>query len=308
MRETTILHLIRKPWIFLFLFTSKNTPRLPLPLYRPTPDELRENAENFALRWFGHSTLILELSETRILTDPIFGNASPFPGLMKRFQSSPIRREELPPIDCILISHNHYDHLEASTIRALRKDNTPLIVPKGLGATLEFWGISRERIHELAWDESISIGAITITATPARHYSGRGLRDRHQSHWNSYILDDGLHKVFFGGDSSYGTHFRDIGELHGGFDLVLLEIDAWNELWPDHHMFPHEALRATQELNSRLFMPIHWGVFDLAMHPWDESIRTIINLFDQAQIPTLTPVMGEKVRPGITETPRWWEA
>ena len=177
----------------------------------------------------------------------------------------------------------------------------------GVGARLRGWGIAADRIHELNWHDSATVAGVKITALLARHFSGRSLKDRDRTLWASYIFEADGRKIFFGGDSGYGKHFKEIGDAHGPFDLTCLEIDAWNERWPDNHMFPHQTIRAHRDLRGRELLPIHWGVFDLAIHPWDESIRQIAGFAAESEIPLLTPRMGETVTPGQSETGRWWE-
>ena len=290
-----------------FLFSSENAPNRELPTVPRNRTSFPAEPAEFSVTWLGHSSLIFELGGKRFLTDPVFGNAAPLPGIVRRYCAPPLPRRELPELDFILISHDHYDHLEYDTIRALRDSKVPFVTALGVGARLRGWGIAADRIHELNWHDSATVAGVKITALPARHFSGRSLKDRDRTLWASYIFEANGKKIFFGGDSGYGKHFREIGDAHGPFDLTCLEIDAWNERWPDNHMFPHQTIRAHRDLRGRELLPIHWGVFDLAMHPWDESIRQIAGLAAESEIPLLTPRMGEPVTPGQSETGRWWE-
>ena len=284
---------------FRFLFRSKNAPDSELPCVPLTRDSFPRKPEAFAVYWLGHSTLIFELSSVRFMTDPVFGNAAPLPGIVERYCESPLPREELPKLDFILISHDHYDHLEYATIHALRKDSVPFITPLGVGARLRGWGIAPERIHELNWGESLSFAGLKITALCARHFSGRSMGDRNRTLWAAFLIEGGGKRIFFGADGGYGKHFREIGDLYGPIDLVCLEIDAWNERWPNNHLFPDETIRAFRDLKGKTFLPIHWGVFDLAMHPWNESIKKVTEKARDAGIRILTPKMGEKILPEV---------
>lgn len=292
---------------YRFLFKSENAPQQELPIIKRNHNSFAVKPAEFSVTWFGHSSLIFELAGKRFLTDPVFGNAAPLPGIVRRFAPPPMPRHELPKLDFILISHDHYDHLEYATIRALRNSTITFVTSLGVGARLRSWGISADRIFELNWHDSVTVAGIKITAMPGRHFSGRFLNDRDQTLWAAYIFEANGKKIFFGGDSGYGKHFKEIGDTYGPFDLTCLEIDAWNERWPDNHMFPHQTIQAHLDLRGRLLLPIHWGVFDLAMHPWDESIGKITELASQSGIPLLTPQMGETVMPGKSETAHWWK-
>ena len=298
---------VKKSGFLKFLFKSKNAPSFQIPQKQDRHDSSTPLKDAFSVYWLGHSSLIFELGDTRFMTDPVFGNAAPVPGIVTRYCEPPIRRSELPPLDFIIVSHDHYDHLEYDTIRALRHTDIIFVTPVGVGARLRSFGIKPENIRELYWYESTQIGNTTITATPGRHFSGRTLKDRYKTLWAGWVIENGGRKIFFGGDSGYGKHFKDIGEKFGPFDLVCLEIDAWNENWKNNHMFPHEFPVAAKELNAKLAMPIHWAVFDLAMHPWKESITKVSEEAEKAGLPLFTPMMGEIAYPGKTKSWSWWQ-
>ena len=298
---------VKKSGFLQFLFKSKNAPSSQIPQKQDRHDSSTPLKDAFSVYWLGHSSLIFELGDTRFMTDPVFGNAAPVPGIVTRYCEPPIRRDELPPLDFIIVSHDHYDHLEYDTIRALRHTDIIFVTPLGVGARLRSFGIKPENIRELYWYESTQIGNTTITATPGRHFSGRTLKDRYKTLWAGWVIENGGRKIFFGGDSGYGKHFKDIGEKFGPFDLVCLEIDAWNENWKNNHMFPHEFPVAAKELNAKLAMPIHWAVFDLAMHRWKDSITMVSEEAEKAGLPLFTPMMGEIAYPGKTKTCPWWQ-
>jgi L-ascorbate metabolism protein UlaG (beta-lactamase superfamily) len=287
---------------------SPHAPSRELPAVALDRDSFAATPDDFSVRWLGHSSLVFELAGVRFVIDPVFGNAAPLPFAMQRYAPSPLAREDLPPLDFILISHDHYDHLEYATIRSLRDHDVPFIVPLGVGARLRGWGIGPERIHELNWNQDIVLDGIRITAQTARHFSGRTFRDRNTTLWNAYVIQGGGKSIFYGADGGYGTHFRQTGEAFGPFDLVCLEIDAWNDLWPNSHLFPEEVIQAHRDLGGGPLLPIHWGVFDLAMHPWDESIQRVAEHARASAVPLFTPKMGEKATPGLTTTQPWWES
>lgn len=285
-----------------FFFKSENGPKQKLPLIKPI---FNENVSEFALFWLGHSNTILELDGKRLIIDPVFANAGPIPFVVNRYTKAPLTRNELPKIDYVIITHNHYDHLERKTVQHLK--NSFFIVPLGVGETLQAWGIKKENIIELGWNEDFKHNNLLIMAVPSIHFSSRSYNDRDKTLWNSYIINSKNKKIFWSGDTGYNNLFKEYGEKYGPFDFVALEIDAWNESWPTTHLFPKEAIKAVEELQGKYFLPIHWGVFDLAMHKWDESINTIIELASEKNINVLTPKMGEKVDTNNLTFNHWWK-
>ncbi|MDR2261103.1 MAG: MBL fold metallo-hydrolase [Azoarcus sp.] len=287
---------------------SPNAPVAPLPKAALDKSSFSAAPAALAAYWLGHSSLIIELEGKRLLVDPVFGNAAPVPGIMRRYTSAPLAREHLPPLDYVLLTHDHYDHLEYATMRALRAWNVQFVVPYGVGAHLRKWGIAPGRIHETGWGEAYHADGLTFASERAIHFSGRTFGSRNTSLWTSWSLKGQQFRVFISGDSGYGEHFRDIGAKHGPFDLAFIEIDAWNEGWPRTHMFPEEVIRAYHDIGARAMVPVHWGVFDLAGHPWNESIRLVADLAAQAgDVSLLTPLMGERLVPGESVTGAWWE-
>ena len=310
--EKVIMRLPKGPkgkWgLFRFIFSSGNAPEEELAMVTPAKKDFPEKRDDFSVRWLGHSTLLVEMGGVRLMTDPVFGNAAPIPGVLRRYAKPPIPIKELPELDLVLISHDHYDHLEYRFIRKMRYKNVIFLCPYGVGARLRSWGIANKHIKELNWGESFVFKNLKITSTPGRHFSGRSWSDRDATLWSSYILEASGKKFFFGGDSGYGRHFAAIGEKYGPFDLVAMEIDAWNEKWPNNHIFPHEVPRAVKELKGKLFLPIHWGVFDMAGHKWDLSIEMVCNEWKKSTdpAPLVTPLMGEKFFPAAPPEPRFW--
>jgi L-ascorbate metabolism protein UlaG (beta-lactamase superfamily) len=290
-----------------FFKTSPNAPDFPLPKQMITKSDFEETPSDFAAWWFGHSTFILELDGKRILFDPVFENGGPLPFILRRFDVSPIKREELPEIDLVVITHDHYDHLEAATIRYLASKNIEFIVPLGVGSRLEGWGIQKNNISELGWHDTKTVGSLQITALPGIHYTSRSFNDRNKTLWASFVIKGVDKNLFVSGDTGYGVHLKDIGEKYGPFDLAFVEIDGWNKGWPLTHLFPDQVIQLSQDIGAKLLFPIHWGVFDLALHPWDESIKMVADMAAEKNIKLVTPIMGEKVIPGLSPTINWWE-
>jgi L-ascorbate metabolism protein UlaG (beta-lactamase superfamily) len=290
-----------------FFKRSPNAPEFTLLKKTVTKSDFSETPSDFAAYWLGHSTFILELDGKRILFDPVFENGGPLPFILRRFDASPIKRSELPELDIIVLTHDHYDHLEAATIRFLASRNVEFIVPLGVGSRLEGWGIQKNNISELGWHEAKTVGSLQITALPGIHYTSRSFNDRNKTLWASFAIKGDEKNLFVSGDTGYGTHLKDIGEKYGPFDLAFVEIDGWNKGWPLTHLFPDQAVQLCQDINTQAMFPIHWGVFDLAMHPWDESIKMVAEMAAAKNLELVTPLMGEKVIPGLSPTNRWWE-
>ncbi len=290
-----------------FFSKSPNAPEQKLPKIHLKKTDFTTVPSDYALYWLGHSSAIIELDGIRILIDPVLENAAPFPGIAGRYKSSPIQREELPEVDIVLLSHDHYDHLEARTMKYLKDRNIRFITPLGVGARLKGWGVPQEKITEIAWGDSIIVSSVRIAACPAIHYSGRTRSDRNKTLWAAYAIKGTDKNIFWSGDTGYGEHIREIGEKYGPFDLACVEMDGWNNGWPNTHLFPDEAVRVACEVGAPLMLPIHWGVFDLALHPWNESIQKVYELSLENEIELLTPLMGEKIVPGISKIKVWWQ-
>lgn len=286
------------------LFPSKFAPKEPLPQINLTKNSFSEKPDNFAFYWLGHSSVILELDGKRLIFDPVLGNAAPIPVAVPRYNSALIDYDNLPDIDYVIITHNHYDHLERKSIQALK--NSHFIVPLGVGAALRGWGVKSENITELGWGDVVDKDGLTITAETAMHYSGRAKLASNETLWNSYVIKSPNKSIYWGGDTGYGKHFKAIGAKHGSFDLTALEIDAWNPGWPNIHLFPEEAVQAAQDLKAKQILPLHWAVFDLALHPWHESIDMLLEAAQNTNTEVLTPMMGEKIMPADSQTKKWW--
>lgn len=289
-----------------FFKKSPNAPTEELPKVVLRKTDFATEPSAYALYWLGHSSAILELDGVRMLIDPVLENAAPFPGIVRRYTTSPIKREELPDMDVVLITHDHYDHLEMATMRSLKDDKTLFVCPLGVGARLEGWGVPKARITEVGWGDTFLISSVRIVSTPGVHYSGRGRADRNKTLWTGYAIKGTQKSIFWSGDSGYGEHFKQIGKQYGPFDLACVEIDGWNAGWPNTHLFPEEVIFVCKDVNAKKLLPVHWGVFDLALHPWNESIGRVAALAAADSIGLVTPLMGERIVPGETPTHDWW--
>ncbi len=302
------------PWPVLgeyFFGGDDRKPSGPLPVLDPKPRWAVAPETKLRTTWLGHSTVLLEMGGARIITDPVFGDrASPvrFAG-PKRFHPTPASIAELPALDAVLLSHDHYDHMCKRSMTELGKLGVPVVTALGVGARLEALGIPKERITELDWGESTPVagGRLRIHARPAQHFSGRGLRDRNETLWASWVVESDHRRVFFSGDSGLTEEFRATGLLHGPFDLVMLEVGAFHPSWGDIHLGPENALAAHSMLGGGTLMPVHWGTFNLALHPWHEPAETLLELGRDRRI--VTPRLGEVVEVERIEAPDpWWRA
>ncbi|AND67900.1 membrane protein [Dyella thiooxydans] len=290
---------------------AERRPSAPLPAHDPREAWQRKPASGLRATWLGHSTVLLEIDGWRVLTDPVWGErASPFT-LMgpKRFQPVPVTLRQLPEVDAVVISHDHYDHLDYPTIRALAKSNVPFVTSLGVGAHLEAWGIAPERITELTWWETHRVPGtgLTVTAAPSQHFSGRGLKDRNQTLWSSLVLSGERHRVFFSGDTGLTTEYEVIRDRLGPFDLVMLEVGAFHPSWGDIHLGPENALQAHRMLGGGVLLPVHWGTFSLSTHAWDQPVETLLAQADPAHAHLLLPRLGEPVEPGERRPASpWW--
>lgn len=281
-------------------------PSGPVPLVPGVPDG---PASALAVTWFGHSSVFVEIDGRRVLSDPMWSDrASPSRSVgPRRLHPVPVPLERLPAPDAVLISHDHYDHLDVASVATLTaRTAAPFVVPAGIGAHLRRWGVPRHRIIELDWAESARIGDLTLTATPARHFSGRGLR-RDPTQWASWAVTGPRHRVFVGGDTGYTDAFAHTGTTWGPFDLTLLPIGAYSTLWPDIHLTPEQAVRAHEDLRGDLLVPVHWATFDLAFHRWVEPISRLVAAAAENNTPVAVPRPGERIDVSNPRPVRdWW--
>ena len=261
--------------------------------------------------WFGHSAVLLEIDGQRLLLDPMLGKVpAPHPWLgQSRFSERlPITIEQLPAIIAVLISHDHYDHLDYGSIRRLKDKVTDFYVPLGVGAHLRRWGVADSAIHELNWWDEAQPDGLNLVFTPARHFSGRGLTDRDATLWGSWVIRGKHDTLYFSGDGGYGPHFAEIGERYGPFDLAMIECGQYDTRWAQIHMMPEESVQAALDLRARRVLPIHWGAFRLALHSWTDPVERITARAKERGVPLTTPKIGEAVvvSKEVFPTSVWW--
>lgn len=282
------------------------TPPHSLPFVRPD----FEPSERIKFIWFGHSSYLLQVDNLNILVDPVFSaRPSPFQFIgTKRFEGTNfIGVEDLPSIDVVVITHDHYDHLDYNAILKLKAKTKTFVTSLGVGAHLLSWGVEPTQLIELAWHETITLSNnLTFTALPARHFSGR-LFKRNQTLWSSFMLAIGDKKIYLGGDSGYDDHFKKIGEEYGPLDLAILECGQYNKMWPLIHMFPEQTVEASIDLKAKKLIPVHWGKYRLALHNWDEPISRLVAAAEAKQVEIATPMLGESFYLNDTTTKHWWK-
>ncbi|MFT4727373.1 MAG: L-ascorbate metabolism protein UlaG (beta-lactamase superfamily) [Granulosicoccus sp.] len=288
-----------------YIFPAKDkNPTMPLPSVKF--DKAQFKSGDFV--WFGHSTLMFHSNTLTIMSDPVFNRASPIPIGGKPFamQASP-RIDLLPKIDVVIISHDHYDHLDHLAIAELALRVNLFLVPLGIQDHLLRWGVSAANIVELDWYETHTIADTVFTLTPARHFSGRGVSNRNSTLWGSWVIQSPGTSVFYGGDSGYFDGFKTIGDQFGPFDIAFIENGAYDKQWSQIHMQPEEAVQAAMDVNAKVFFPIHWGKFDLAKHPWKEPIERVVQIAEEKNMPIAASVIGKIFRLESIPFEAWWE-
>lgn len=272
-------------------------------------------ASGLRVTWMGHSSQLVELDGHRILTDPVWSErVSPYSWVgPKRWFAPPIALEDLPPVDAVVVSHDHYDHLDRPTLLALRDSpkhsKVVFIVPLGVGAHLEYWGIPAERIVELDWWERTHVGELEVVATPARHASGRFLFDKDATLWAGYALIGPQHRAFYSGDTGLFPAMRDIGERLGPFDVTMIETGQYHRAWPDWHIGPEQAVLAHQMLRGKVMIPVHWALFGLAYHGWTEPAERARAEAERLAVTLVLPRPGQSLEPEVeaaSARERWW--
>jgi len=284
------------------------TPPMPMPSVQTDLRKLPDGAPTFV--WFGHSSYLLRIGGLNVLVDPVFsGNASPFSFFGKAFPGSDAYDvDDMPDIDILIITHDHYDHLDFPTILKLHPRIKLIITTLGVGSHLEYWGIPAEKIRELDWWQSIDQNAHwRITATPARHFSGRSLV-RNKTLWSSFVLETDGRRIYLGGDSGYDDHFVNIGRHYGPFHAAILECGQYGKNWPYIHMFPEQTVQAAVDLRAAVLIPVHWGKFVLSVHEWNEPVKRAFVKAVEVGMAIATPRIGEALRIGDPVIPnKWWD-
>ena len=298
-------------WKMIREFLKKHPDRAPasaLPFVRT--DLKKIDSSKPVIVWFGHSSYFLRIREKNFLIDPVFsGNAAPVSFMVKAFPgSNEYKADDMPPIDYLILTHDHYDHLDFKTIRKLKNKVSKIYCSLGISSHLKYWGIDENKIIEMDWWDSQQVDKnIQLTAAPARHFSGRGIK-RSQTLWSSFILKTATHNLYLGGDSGYDIHFKEIGNKYGPFDIAILEAGQYNTMWPLIHMMPEETVQAAVDLKAKSLLPVHWGKFMLSMHPWNEPIKRVMAKAKELNISVKTPKNGEPLIIGDDfKNTNWWE-
>ncbi|MBG0831339.1 MBL fold metallo-hydrolase [Planomonospora sp. ID67723] len=283
-------------------------PAGPVPLV--TAPAVPPSETGLSVIWYGHATTLVEIEGRRVLFDPVWSDrVSPLPFAgPRRLHPLPAPLTDLPAIDAVVISHDHYDHLDRATVRALTAaQSAPFLVPLGIGAHLERWGVPAERIVELDWEEEATVAGLRFVATAARHFSGRAFK-RNDTLWGSWVVAGASKRVFYAGDSGYFDGYARIGADHGPFDLTLMPIGAYSPSWPDIHMDPEEAVTAHLDLGGKLLLPVHWATFTLALHPWAEPVDRLRHEAKAHDVRLAIPRPGDRIDtadPPLLDP--WWE-
>ncbi|QIK81764.1 hypothetical protein G7069_09250 [Lysobacter sp. HDW10] len=260
------------------------------------------------ITWFGHSWSLVEIDGIRVLIDPIASvRASPFQFLgPERWFAPPMPLSQLANVDVVLVSHDHYDHLDMASIKTLAKGPTRFVVPLGVGAHLERWGVDPARITELDWWEGAQVDAVTIHSTPARHASGRVNPQRNRTLWSGYAIAGPKHRVWYSGDTGLTDQFKEVGKRYGPFDVTMIESGQYDARWPDWHIGPEQAIQAHLWARGKYMMPVHWGLFKLARHGWTEPAERVLAAGHCANVAVITPQPGMPFEPGLDTSTRWW--
>jgi L-ascorbate metabolism protein UlaG (beta-lactamase superfamily) len=292
-------------------YFSKGLNREPADTIPSVRTDLKSLPDKPLLIWFGHSSYLLHLDGKNILVDPVFSDRpSPvqYVGKGSYPGTNVYTAEDFPPLDAIIISHDHYDHLDYHSIVKLREKTREFYVPLGVGEHLEHWGVDPKVIHEMDWwDKKELPGGMQLIATPARHFSGRGLVNN-KTLWSSFVLISDSHRLFIGGDSGYDAAFKQIGMTYGPFDMVMIETGQYDKKWPSIHMMPEESVQACIDLRGKVFLPVHWGRFTLALHPWNEPVERALAEAEAKGVQITTPKIGEVVAlDSAHTTSRWWK-
>ncbi|MEO9870269.1 MBL fold metallo-hydrolase [Ekhidna sp.] len=298
---------------YLFADKSGKSPKKAIDTEPFSADSfLAIDTSKIVVTWFGHSSILIRIDGMTILIDPVLvgkrASMFSFMGPERFDYEHHIEIDELPEIDAVIISHDHYDHLDYPTILKLKDKIKRFYMPLGIGAHFEKWGVPSENIFELAWWDEIELNGLKMALTPTRHFSGRGLGDRFQTLWGSWVIIGKNKKLYFSGDSGYFPGFKEIGKKYGPFDLTFMECGAYNESWSEIHMFPEETAQAHLDVKGKLLMPIHWGKFDLSIHPWKESVNRLSAKAQEENIELFTPEVGEMiVLSDSLEFDAWWK-
>ena len=294
-----------------FLFTKNNrTPDTELPVKQVDLSHFNNpGSDQLNVTWLGHSSLMINIDGYKILADPVFEKRISVFGPTRFNGDVPLDIQQIPKIDAVLISHDHYDHLNKFSVQHLIEKSDKFIVPLEVGAQLIDWGVPQDKIVELDWWKEYRLDQnLMIAATPAQHFSGRGITDRNKTLWASWVIQTPFHNLFFSGDSGYFGGFKQIGEKYGPFDITFIECGAYGEGWPKVHMFPEQTVQAHLDLKGDVLHPIHWGTFNLALHPWYEPMVRLTAAANLKNVKIATPIVGQTTVYDMSiPAARWWE-
>ena len=311
-KEASFKESLKDAYAVLTTEVSNGRPKNDLKVNKIDVSSLNDNKYGTRLIWFGHSSFLLQIEEKTILLDPMFSKvAAPHPllGTVRFNKELPLDIEKIKKIDAVLFSHDHYDHLDYETILKIKEKVSHFFVPLGVGVHLESWGVSSTKITELDWWEERQFQGISFVCTPAQHFSGRKLDNSQSTLWSSWVIQSKNENIYFSGDSGYASHFKEIGEKYGPFDIALLECGQYNKMWSDIHMTPEETVQAGIDVKAEKIMPIHWAGFQLALHSWTDPIERFQKKARTLNLKTITPKIGEIiiVKDTINNSNDWWK-
>ncbi|WP_341226171.1 MBL fold metallo-hydrolase [uncultured Arcticibacterium sp.] len=296
-----------------YLSKEGREPKVDIPVLKIDSLDIQKRiGDSTQITWFGHSSFLLEMESLKILLDPMLG-ATPSPvailGSKRYSKELPIEIAQLPEIDLVIFSHDHYDHLDYESILLLKDKVKQFYVPLGLASHLEKWGVLPEKIKEFDWWDEADYKGLKLACTPARHFSGRGVADRFTTLWASWVIKGTEDNIYFSGDSGYGPHFKEIGEKYGPFNFAMMECGQYNERWDNIHMMPEETVQASIDIKAQQMMPIHWGAFTLALHPWQESVERATAAAEKKNVKMVLPQIGQTIaiNEELLPNDKWWE-